>query len=79
MTHWRLPDLPLHTYMQGVTMRHPKMTTKRNHLLARVGAVFGAFGSAVAAGTAVEEGRKPRERDLNRLGIDAAAYRAIGH
>jgi len=55
------------------------MTTKRNHLLARVGAVFGAFGSAVAAGTAVEEGRKPRERDLNRLGIDAAAYRAIGH
>lgn len=55
------------------------MTTKRNHLLARIGAVFGAIGSAAAAGAAVEEGRKPRERDLNRLGIDTAAFRAIGH
>ncbi len=55
------------------------MTTQRKPLIARIGAVFGAFGSAAAAAAAVDAGRNPRDRDLKRLGIDAAAYRAIGH
>lgn len=51
--------------------------SNRNTLIGRIGAVFGAFGSAVAAASAVEAGRTPRARDLKRLGIDSEDYHAI--
>lgn len=54
------------------------MHAHRNSLIARIGAVFSAFGSATAAAAAVDAGRAPRARDLKRLGIDAEAWRAIG-
>lgn len=36
------------------------------------------FGSAIAVSAAVEAGRKPRDRDLTILGIDARQFRNLG-
>lgn len=65
------------THLQVATYRRVEMSN-RNSLFGRIGAVIGAFGSAMAAAGAAEAGRVPRARDLQRLGIDAEAYRAIG-
>ena len=41
------------------------------------GELIGIFGSAVAAASAVNQGRQPRARDLHALGIDPEKFRAI--
>ncbi len=40
--------------------------------------VAGTIAAAARAGSAVEEGRRPRRQDLDALGIDPGAFRAIG-
>jgi len=35
------------------------------------------FGSAIAAASAVNQGREPNARDLNALGIDPEKFRQI--
>jgi hypothetical protein len=35
------------------------------------------FGSAIAVAAAVDAGRRPRDRDLRVLGIDASNFRNI--
>ncbi|EHK59030.1 hypothetical protein [Allomesorhizobium alhagi] len=44
---------------------------------ARLGEFFNLFGSAIAAASAVENGRQPAARDLRALGIDPARFRQI--
>jgi hypothetical protein len=51
--------------------------TKRSPFT-RIGAMFTAFGSAVAIANAVEAGRRPRARDLANLGIEPKAFEKIG-
>jgi hypothetical protein len=41
------------------------------------GELIGIFGSAVAAASAVNNGRQPKARDLRALGIDPEKFRAI--
>ncbi|SFA94277.1 hypothetical protein SAMN03159496_01078 [Rhizobium sp. NFR07] len=38
---------------------------------------FAIFGAAVSASAAVENGRRPRNRDLDTLGIDPQAFERI--
>ncbi|WP_195164351.1 hypothetical protein [Mesorhizobium sp. NBSH29] len=38
---------------------------------------FAIFGSAIAVSSAVENGRKPRARDLRTLGINTEAFDRI--
>ncbi|WP_192179144.1 hypothetical protein [Mesorhizobium amorphae] len=47
-------------------------------MFSAIGGFFTAFGSAAAASSAVQAGRKPRDRDLRNLGIDPAAFDRIG-
>lgn len=54
------------------------MSNPRKSLFATLGTVFDVFGSAAAAAAAVEGGRMPKAKHLTTLGIDAAAFRAIG-
>jgi len=55
------------------------MTTHRKtNVFSRVGDFFEIFGSAAAAASAVENGRRPTARHLKRLGIDADQFRSIG-
>lgn len=44
----------------------------------RLSSFFSIFGSAVAAGAAVERGAQPQGRDLRRLGIDPEQFGRIG-
>ncbi len=44
----------------------------------RIGDIFGVIGSAIAVASASEAGRKPRARDLQRLGIDPDQFGRIG-
>ncbi|MBE7183127.1 MAG: hypothetical protein INR68_01820 [Methylobacterium mesophilicum] len=39
--------------------------------------IFGFLGSAVSVAAAAENGRKPRARDLQTLGIDPQQFRGI--
>jgi hypothetical protein len=39
--------------------------------------LIGIFGNAVAAASAVRQGRQPRARDLRALGIDPEQFRRI--
>lgn len=41
------------------------------------GEVFSSLGSAIAVAAATENGRRPRARDLQRLGIDPAQFDGI--
>jgi hypothetical protein len=50
----------------------------RRHITARIGDFFDIFGSAVAASSAVRNGRQPQARDLRTLGIDPEQYSRIG-
>lgn len=43
-----------------------------------VGEWFAVFGAASASAAAVRAHRQPNPRDLDVLGIDAAAFKAIG-
>lgn len=44
---------------------------------ARLGEFFSVFGSAIAAASAVENGRQPAARDLRALGIDPERFSRI--
>jgi hypothetical protein len=48
------------------------------NLAARIGGLFSTFGSAVAAASAVDNGRQPKARDLRALGIDPEQFGRIG-
>lgn len=50
--------------------------TKRNAFSA-VGDFLAVIGSAVAVSASIEAGRKPRSRDLHKLGIDPKAFADI--
>lgn len=39
---------------------------------------FGALAAAIRASNAVERGARPRDEDLQTLGIEPAAFRRIG-
>jgi hypothetical protein len=47
------------------------------NLARRAADLLSMFVAAGAAASATREGRTPRSRDLNRLGIDAAAFESI--
>lgn len=53
-------------------------TSRRNTVMAAIGAVFATFGSAASVAAAEQAGRVPDSRHLKQLGIDVEAYRAIG-
>jgi hypothetical protein len=44
---------------------------------ARLGELFTVFGNAIAAASAVSQGRQPAARDLRGLGIDPEQFRQI--
>jgi hypothetical protein len=48
-----------------------------NRILQRALEVLAVYRSAIAAGSAVDNGRRPLPRDLRQLGIDVAAFGAI--
>lgn len=52
--------------------------TRLNQIFRSIAGMLSAFRSAVAVTAAVESGHKPAPRHLARLGIDAAAFAAIG-
>jgi hypothetical protein len=47
------------------------------HISRTISNFIQAFGSAVAAASAVERGRTPSARDLRNLGIDPEQFRGI--
>lgn len=53
------------------------MFTRVSRLSSQAVAVGEAFASAVRAAAATNAGRAPAARDLERLGIDPAAFAAI--
>ncbi|MBB3964731.1 hypothetical protein [Rhizobium metallidurans] len=44
-----------------------------------LGRAFAMIGAANAASAAVESGRRPRARDLKKLGIDPRQFDRINH
>jgi hypothetical protein len=44
-----------------------------------LGRAFAMIGAANAASAAVQSGRRRRERDLNKLGIDPSLFGRINH
>ena len=50
--------------------------TKRTTLSA-IGGLLDIFGSAISASRALENNRKPHDRDLRKLGIDPAHFGRI--
>lgn len=44
----------------------------------RIGGALTTFRSAIAAASAVDNGRQPKARDLRALGIDPELFRRIG-
>ncbi len=54
------------------------MSILNNSRGSRLSRAFAIFGAAVSASAAVENGRRPRNRDLNTLGIDPKAFDRIG-
>jgi hypothetical protein len=54
------------------------MSIQNSNRGSRIGRAFAIFGAAVSASAAVENGRRPRKRDLNTLGIDPKAFDSIG-
>lgn len=44
-----------------------------------IGDFFNTFGSAAAAARAVELGRKPRRRSLEKLGMDPSVFGRMGN
>jgi hypothetical protein len=44
----------------------------------RIGRAFAMVGAAISVAAAVENHRRPANRDLNALGIDPAAFDRIG-
>lgn len=49
-----------------------------NRFVSRFKSTVGALAAAVRVGSAVENGDRPRRKDLDALGIDPAAFRSIG-
>jgi hypothetical protein len=49
-----------------------------SRLVRNLKSVAGTVAAAVRAGSAVENGLRPRREDLDTLGIDGAAFRSIG-
>jgi hypothetical protein len=56
-------------------MRKDKTMSTRTR--ASIGELFGVFGSAIAAASAVNHGRQPNARDLRALGIDPEQFGRI--
>ena len=54
------------------------MSAPRNRMFATLGNIVDVFGSAAAAAAAVESGRAPNAKHLKTLGIDPAAFKAVG-
>jgi hypothetical protein len=54
------------------------MSIQNNSRGNRFSRAFAIVGAAISASAAVENGRRPRNRDLNTLGIDPKAFDRIG-
>lgn len=53
-------------------------TNRKNHVFNRVGDFIDLVGSAVSFARAARNGRIPRDRDLQALGVDAELFRSLG-
>jgi hypothetical protein len=47
-------------------------------LTSQINGFFTAFGSAIAVASAIDNGRRPKARDLRTLGIDPEQFGRIG-
>ncbi len=47
---------------------------QRKSIAVRIRDLADTFGSIVATAAAVDNGRRPRDRDLRRIGIDPATF-----
>jgi hypothetical protein len=54
------------------------MSIQNSNRGSRWSRAFAIFGAAVSASAAVENGRRPRNRDLDTLGIDPKAFDRLG-
>jgi hypothetical protein len=54
------------------------MSKPRKSFFSTLGTIVDVFGSATAVSRAIEAGRTPEARHLQTLGVDPAAFRAIG-